>query len=347
MCYYKKRNRHSACSIPTMVRSIFLFVCLALAAPLEAREDRGSDVVHETEYFSFHNQMWMNLHHFFYELASNDQRKKLQEDGLSFNNIGDSLRIARLTPAERELLDAGVAFYAEKVIDQQLLNSGRIFKWLQAQPTDRDISDTTFSEAFTATLNRLRPLYASRFWPAHQAENNRLIGMHIDRIRQTENEVIARMEVLSGAAWTGKVRVDVTTYGNWAGAYSPALDNIVVSSIDPMMVSSVFIEFVFHESSHLLFSRKSPFRMAIFLKSRELDIPLPRQLWHAAMFYVSGLAVSEALEGLGISHQPIMQAKNVFPEYYKNRVFKSVLEAYYRSEIDREEMAARLLRLDS
>jgi hypothetical protein len=329
-----------------MKRSLLTLMCIVYCSTINAQDSILVDTLYQTQYFSFHNNLWMNLHHFFYEQACNRQRNKLAEDGLVFNEIGDSLNIAGLKAQEKTMFDEGVAFYAERIIDQELLKSGRIFKWLQAQPIGQKIVDTTYSKAFSETLNQLKPLYENHFWQRHQKENHELLDRYIDLIKKTENKVIHKMEALSGSKWKGVVRIDLTTYGNWAGAYSPDYDNIVISSIDPMMNSTIFIEFVFHESSHLLFTRKSPFRMSIFTKSKEMEIRQPRLLWHAAMFYLSGLATKEVLNEHGLNHELIMKKKNVFERYYKHQEFKSILKDYYHSDIELSEMATQLLRLN-
>ncbi len=290
--------------------------------------------------------MWMNLHHFFYEQASHGQRNKLQEDSLDLRDIGDQMKLSQLSSEEKQVFGEGVAFYQQHIIDQELLHSRNTFKWLQAQATDQAITDTALSAGFTRVLNRLRPFYQAHFWLRHQKENQALIDRYIELIRKTETLVIPKMEELSGAEWQGRVRVDLTTYGNWAGAYSPDFDNIVVSSIDPLMNSSLFIEFVFHESSHLLFPRKSTFRMALFTQSKAMEIKQPRNLWHAAMFYLTGLATQDALAEQGVQHQLIMERKNVFLGYYQQAAFRSILMSYYHQEIGSEEMAEQLLNLE-
>ncbi|GAB5539885.1 MAG: hypothetical protein Salg2KO_19880 [Salibacteraceae bacterium] len=322
------------------------FIGLILSASIYGQSSVESDTLYQTQYYSFHNNLWMNLHHFFYEKASNQQHKKLKEDGLAFREIGDSLELSELSAQEKLIFDEGVKFYEKNIIDQELLHSGRIFKWLQAQPVSEIITDTSFSKDFTTVLNRLKPLYESHFWKRHQKENIDLLNNYIELIEETEREVIIKMESLSVSKWSDHVRIDLTTYGNWASAYSPAFDNIVISSIDPVIHSSIFIEFVFHESSHLLFLRKSPFRMELFQKSKELEVELPRQLWHAAMFYLSGLATKDALARQGIDHELIMKKKNVFERYYNNEMFKSILRKYYHQEIEIDKMAIDLLNLE-
>lgn len=310
-----------------------------------SQKSNYSDTLELTKYYSFHNNMLMNLHHFFYELASNRQKNKLKEDGQVFNEIGDSNRIKNLSQEDRKLFNRGIEFYKENVIDKELLHSGKILKWLQCHNPNETIRDTTYSENFTEILNSLAPLYQTYFWESHKKENEALLNKYIELLRKTEDQVIEKMESLSGLIWQGKVRVDLTTYGNWASAYSPADDNIVISSIDPLMNSSLFMEFTFHESSHLLFTRASPFRKALFAKSKELGIKAPRQLWHAAMFYLSGLATKEALENQGLSHKLIMKEKSVFLNYFQNEDFKECLKKYFHSEIKMDEMANSLLNL--
>ncbi len=329
-----------------MKNILITLISLILSISIYAQGSIGSDTLYQTKFYTFHNNMWMNLHHFFYEQASNQQFEKLKVDGLTFNNIGDSGKISKLTDLEKTLFDEGVKYYSNNIVHQELLNSGRIFKWLQAQSTTDNIDDTTFSKEFTITLNRLKPLYESYFWKRHQKENQVLLNTYIKLIEKTEIDVINKMENLSGSSWNDIVRIDLTTYGNWAGAYSPELDNIVISSIDPLMNSTLFIEFVFHESSHLLFLRKSVFRMGLYKKSKELEIKMPRHLWHAAMFYLSGLATKEVLAKENINHELIMSKKNVFERYYNNEVFKSILMKYYNQENDIEQMAIELLNLE-
>lgn len=290
--------------------------------------------------------MWMNLHHFLYEKASNRQEKHLKKDNVRFINTRDSFALSELNEKEQTILSECAQFYKDNLIDQQLLYSGRIFKWLQHQSSSQKIADTTYSKGFTETLNRIRPIYEAHFWPIHQEQNKKLLTTFIHLIDSMENKVIQKMEYLSGSQWKEIVRIDLTTYGNWASAYSPDNDNIVISSIDPMMHSTLFIEFLFHESSHLLFLKNGPFRRTLFEKAKVLDIPHSRNLWHAAMFYLSGIATKQELGKAGMSHELIMNKKKVFENYYNNEIFRSVLTRYYHQEIELNEMAVELLKLD-
>lgn len=86
--------------------------------------------------------------------------------------------------------------------------------------------------------------------------------------------------------------------------------------------------------------------MELTKKSKELDVEMPKQLWHAAMFYLCGLATTDALAQEGIEHEMIMKKKHVFERYYNNESFKSTLSEYYHQEIDLSSMAVDLLKLE-
>ena len=213
-------------------RKYLVLLCLFCVISSNARSQKGADVLFTSEHFSFHNNMWMNLHHFLYEKASNQQTEKALQDGTPLKDIGDNLEISQLSDNDRSAFEDGIEFYRDNVIEQPLIASRRLLKWLQSQSPDRWITDTTYSQAFTVILNQLYPVYKNHFWQRHSDINSDLVTDYIDFIKSTETEVITKMEALSGMSWEGIVRVDITTYGNWAGAYSPDWDNIASKHAD-------------------------------------------------------------------------------------------------------------------
>ena len=306
----------------------------------------ATDTIAQTEYFSFHNNKWMNIHHFLFEKASHEQKKYLAKDSLDFINIQEEKIYAQLSAPEKKTLQDCIAYYTTNIIDQPLLHSAKIFKWLQKQAPVTPITDTTLSQEYTNTLNKVNTIYEKHFWKTHKKQNDILLTPYLKIIKQTETQVIHKMEELSGNRWKGQIRIDITTYGNWASAYSPDLDNIVISSIDPLLHSTLFIEFVFHESSHLLFLRSSPFRKSIYDSAKEQDIAYSKNLWHAAMFYLSGIVTKDVLKTINLKHDLIMKKKNVYGKYYTNTAFKKVLNTYYNKKASLNETALQLVQLN-
>lgn len=301
-----------------------------------------------TEYFSFQNDYWINLHHFLYQKAKGSQLKKLEEDGNAFMAIGEEAVYESLNSEELKKLDDALLYYKNNLITQDLRRElGRLRVWLQALDHDGMVTDTTFSQAYTDIMNSASEVYRTKFWPIHRAHNERTLSKHLALIIQFEAGVIAKMERLSQYQWPTeeKVRVDVTTYANWAGAYTPTRPNlnIIISTIDELNTTSAFIETIFHEGSHLLFRMNdSPFREAIYQHSEEMELEFPRNLWHASLFYLCGRATQDQLKTKGVDHQLVMDELNVFTSY-NTPEFRAALEKYYQGEQGMEATIRSLL----
>ena len=299
----------------------------------------------QTKYLSFHNNFWVNLHHFFYEQATGQQKAKALGDGIHISDREDSLALTSLEPGDLHKFDKVLTFYKSKVVDQPLIRSGKLLAWLENIPEINEVSDTAYGSEFSMVLGLASEVYGKYFWDKHSRQNEILLERFLELLAKTEDTVLSKMEKLSGNQWKGRVRVDICRFGNWAGAYSPADDNIVVSTIDPSMNSTLFVEFVFHESSHLLFGRSCAFRKSLKSARERIQTNAPHQLWHAAMFFLCGRATEDALREQGIDHQMIMTAKSVFLDFYDLDEFRSALDSYYEDEIDVVEVAALLMNI--
>ncbi len=186
-----------------------------------------------------------------------------------------------------------------------------------------------------------------RYWPIHQKLNKEVLDEHISTIAALEERVIGKMEELAQYEWpnTSKVRVELTAYANYAGAYTttkPTL-KIIISTIDPYNSTTTFVETVFHEGSHLLFNfQDSPFRGEIYHQAEALGMEFPRNLWHASMFYLCGRATQDALETNSVQHKMLMDVYHIFSDY-DTPVFRSILEEYYQNKTDLRSTVAALL----
>lgn len=303
----------------------------------------------ETQYFSFHSDFWVNLHHFLYEKASGQELRKLSEDGLAFLDIGEDAVFEKLDQDEKAAIDNALDYYRESLIGKSLIGQGDISLWLQKQDEEGLIRDTLFSSRYTILLNTVSKVYREHFWPIHLLQNQNILKEQIETITRFESEIMTRMEALAVYTWPiDRIRIDLTAYGNWAGAYTfiYPTPNVFISTLDPASKTSGFIETVFHESSHVLFSRESGFRSRIFFMSKELEMEFPKHLWHASLFYLCGRAVQDALAEIGIDHSMIMYERNVFSKYHTPE-FKRLLEEYYQGKIDMENTIKDLLSTDS
>jgi hypothetical protein len=92
-----------------------------------------------------------------------------------------------------------------------------------------------------------------------------------------------------------KIRVDVVAYANWAGAYTTVDPlRVTISSLDQRNQGAQALEVLFHEGSHGI---AEAVQTAIIRECRQRDKPIPRDLWHALVFYTTGEVIRTVLAG--------------------------------------------------
>lgn len=329
------------------IEIVLMLLCMGCCAYGQSKDSEG---VVTTDYFEFHSNYWINLHHFLYQKASGSQLRKLREDGNGFLDIGEEEVYGRLSVAEQTMLADALTYYSDSLISKSLLfNLGKERVWLQGLKASTKIKDTTFSKKYTDLLNQVSPVYHKHFWPLHTKQNRAVIQGQLDLIQTFEKVVIPKMEGFAMKKWPArkKVRVDITAYANYAGAYTAARPrfNIFVSSLDPNSEATSFVETILHEGSHLLFNYGGPFREGIsaHFDAMQLEIPYPKHLWHAALFYLCGRSVQVELQKIKHpEYSMIMDARHVFSGY-NTLGFREVLERYYQNEVDFDTTASMLL----
>ncbi|QSE96164.1 hypothetical protein [Fulvivirga lutea] len=330
--------------------NILILFLLLSSFKISAQEIKTS-YADSTSYYSFHNDYWINLHHFLYQKARGSQLNKLQEDGLEFLDIGESRIYKSLNKKDQHKLDLAIKYYTEHLIEKDLLRDlGDIRVWLQNQKNTILIRDTLFSEEYTSILNSASEVYSKTYWPIHKEHNQRVLQKHLEVIRSMESPVIPKMEKISLNKWpmNEKVRVDLTVYANYAGAYTPSRPkmNIFISTIDPRSLSLGFVETIFHEGSHLLFNYGGPWRGGIteVFESEKPQIDYPIHLWHASLFYLCGKICQEEFIKRGFDNYTItMIERNIFNQYHFDDFFFT-LNAYYDDKITFSETIADLLK---
>jgi hypothetical protein len=83
-----------------------------------------------------------------------------------------------------------------------------------------------------------------------------------------------------------KIRVDLSGYANWSGAYTTVDPlRVTISSLDSRNQGPGALEVLFHEGSHGI---AEPVQAAIIRECRQRDKAIPRDLWHALVFYTTG-----------------------------------------------------------
>lgn len=285
-----------------------------------------------TKYYEVYSNFWLNLHHYLYQKATGNQARHLEEDGLFLLDWNEEKILSSLSEPERIKLQYAIQYYKDSICNKSLLRGlGNLRLSLQNQLGFQAKEDSSLGYFLAQSLNSIAPIYRQHIWPVHHAQNQKVWKQHEKMIKDYEPELIPRLEELAGYSWPNKkVRIDLCAYANWAGAYTPNYPsiNLFISTLDPKVLSFDFIETVFHESTHILFSRNSDFRSSIFFKSKDLEIKFDNRLWHACQFYLVGRLVKERLAKDGIEYSMLMKSKNIFSSY-NTPEFRSILDSYF------------------
>ncbi len=269
-----------------------------------------------TERYEFYSNFWINQHHFLYASADS------AEDGnwdYGFSN-GE---LDRLSPSEKNILKEGIIFYRDSVISYNLLfNRGltKLKRTLINFHEGESLGMEDFSDELINHLNKIKPIYHKYFWEKHNQANHEILKKNLAFINKYENQIFERISTLAQKSWKeGKVRVDITYYANWAGAYTSTNPetHVVINSLDDGPYGN-WLELVFHEPAHSIISGRNYETAELISKTSErLKLNPPRNLWHSLLFYFSGTAVQDALEEEGIDYELYMVRNDVFGNHHK------------------------------
>ena len=239
--------------------------------------------------FELHSGFWINLHHTLYLQARQSRDGRGGPSGAGVPT--------RRTASERLAWDAAVSYYQANYADRDLLFNTELIL-LKNQLSDfegcdelsgakQKVCDAGLPAPLTKVLEAAAPVYRAHEWPDHDRANRNWIAGVAPLVREKGLGLSERLAEVYQAHWPKeKIRVDVSAYANWAGAYT-TLDplRVTISSTDPRNQGSAALEILFHEASHGI---AEPVQQAIIRECRQREKAIPRDLWHALMFYTTG-----------------------------------------------------------
>jgi hypothetical protein len=258
--------------------------------------------------FELHSGFWLNLHHTLYQEAR--QQRGAPPVSSSAKPARPTLQIAPgaktpLTAAEQRAWDDAVSYYAANYADKDLLFSTEMIL-LKNQLGDfetcdelsgarKKTCDAGLPPKLTHVLEAAAPVYRAHYWPADDRANRAWIKRVAPLVREQGVGLSHRLADIYQTRWpTEKIRVDVARFANWAGAYT-TLDplRVTISSTDPRNQDEAALEVLFHEASHGI---AEPVEEAIARECRQREKPIPRDLWHALIFYTTGEVIKPILD---------------------------------------------------
>ena len=264
--------------------------------------------------FEFHSGFWINLHHFLYlqaVLAAPIGRK----DGAVA--VQRAIRDPDMTADERTAWDAAFAYYRQfgekdALRDPTLITAN----YELSDAGNRDsLDDRRLPPEMVSALKAAAPVYRALWWTEQDRLNRRWIALASARVNKYGIALSRRIALIYRKPWpTETIPVEVVPYANWAGAYTTTNSTLItVSSLDPSSQSDAALEILFHEASHALIDDVQD---AISKQCVAAGVVLnPPTLWHAVLFYTTGVLVKEIIPGYVPIAESIGLWKRAWPMY--------------------------------
>ncbi len=293
--------------------------------------------------FEFHSGFWLNLHHTLYHEARNQRDAAPPQPNPPARSGKPALRSSpdpesSFTPSERQAWNDAVAYYAANFADKDLLFTNELIdlKNLLGEFEDcADLSGTRqkFCNAgldpqLTRVLEAAAPVYRAHFWSDHDRANRRWILRVSPLVREQGLGISQRLADIYETPWPKRrIRVDVSAYANWAGAYTTVDPlRVTISSLDPRNQGDAALEILFHEASHGI---AQPVEAAIIRECRQRDKAIPRDLWHALVFYTTGEVIRPILASDGAAQGQTPLGSDAYTPYaFREGLYQRKWEQY-------------------
>jgi hypothetical protein len=258
--------------------------------------------------FELHSGFWINLHHTLYYQARLSSAAAAstasKPSGTALQNAPGVA--AALTPDERHAWDNAVAFYAANYANEDLQFTtelillknqlGEFDSCNELTGKKKKTCDAGLPGKIGEILEAAAPVYRAHWWADHDRANRRWVIRVAPLVREQGVGLSERLASIYRTRWPKeKIRVDVSFYANAAGAYTTLGPlRVTIASGDARNLGAAALEVLFHEASHGI---AEPVEAAIVRECRQRDKAIPRDLWHALIFYTTGEVIKPVMSG--------------------------------------------------
>ena len=290
-----------------------------------------------SELFTFHSDVFLNLHHFLYRWAqagpgadtsSLDRRIRLRDEDRQVH--------AALSSAERAQWDKAIGYYRLGMIERDLLFDDEMVALRDCLVMAGNFCDR-IAERDQDTLdllNETMPVFRRHWWERHNDENRAWINVQIPLARAHEAQIAARVAAAYTGTWPeSRNRVDVMVYANRVGGYTTSDGHITVTSIEAGTQDYLGLELLFHEASHGD-TMERPLRRLIRDSFDAIGAEVPRDLWHMTIFYTAGEITRAVLAEAGIDYpQTYAEFAGIFSRREDNIRAKAALDTAWKDAL--------------
>jgi hypothetical protein len=284
----------------------------------------------EPAIFTFRAGFWLHLHHFLYVLGRAEARlpdatRRAVAGALDDQTAG----LAKATPEEAAWRRA-VTAYASGLSRQDAVFDESVWRITAAlAPVDEDaaLPDANVPAEVKRALEEAAPIYRRIWWPEHGRQSRGFVDNLQTWLRLEGSVIQAFVTWAFDERWPVEgFRVEVSSYANWAGAYSTGDGLLVLASRDPGLRDSQGLETLFHEAMHQ-WDEPMLERLKDAAKRRG-RARVPDGLLHALVFYTAGEAVKRTIP----PHVPYAELNGLWKSG-PFAAFKPVLDTRWRPRL--------------
>ncbi len=299
------------------------FTAIALLFILLSNAGLGRTTdLYASKYFVFQSNLQLNAHLFLYNKAIACKFGKAHEDSLVEFALNDKANT--LSRTDLVTLSSIIRFYRDSLLTRDLL-----FDSLMRNVSDHLSSGGSSKIKLKAawqlsTLEHIRafqPYFTKLYWPAIDSTNKAWLNLNKNQITAMEGDIVKELEkIYKTTLPEGRIRVDLSSYATWAGAYSynDVFCHVIFSTASKANHGELAAEVIFHETSHFLADR---LMTQISVQFKRKQVEKPSGLWHDVIFYTTGFVLEK--------YYKLKWQK--FEPYYVQMKFQDKFPAFKRS----------------
>lgn len=308
----------------------------------------SNDHLVSTSRFTFHSNLWVNLHHFLYQWARREAALPAQR-WPPVVDVPERDSGAALAPQYQGTWQATLDLYQRQVLIRDLTGD-RILRVLRHRLTRLDRIEEAAPALVTDVVAALRaviPVYRAHWWRLHDEANRRWLTHVLPLLTDAEAWLAMRLAQVYGGSWpAASLRVDVTVYASWQGAYTiyetHEPTQITIASRDPAMQDGGALEILFHEASHVIASWRGPcggegpLEEALAAAYRARRATPPGDLGHVIIFYSAGELTRQWLHESGrqAGYKPYAERLGLYARSLSWQRYRQALATHWQPYLD-------------
>jgi hypothetical protein len=169
----------------------------------------------------------------------------------------------------------------------------------------------------------------------------------LSQLSDTEDWLATRLAQVYGGHWSAEpIRVDLTAYASWHGAYTTYVQvrmapHITISSTDPANQDGGALEILFHEASHVIASwigprgAEGPLEEALAAAYRVRRETPPPDLGHVIIFYSVGELTRQCLHARSRpGYEPYADRLGLYARSLPWTVYRRALTKHWQPYLD-------------